>query len=73
VALPEAMPQRMLTYRWFAAAYRWTPDQVDDMDVETADWLMTIENSASRAQELMTKRTPPPDFRPGPGGFGGSR
>jgi len=67
------MPPGMLGYRWFAAAYQWTPAQVDDLDLEHADWLVLIENAERHAQEIRNKRSAPPEFPAGPGGFGGSR
>lgn len=45
----------MLVYRWFAATYQWTPDQVDALPLDAFTWLMPIEMAADevarRAQD----------------------
>ena len=61
-----------MVYRWYAAAYHWTPDQVDNLDLEHVDWLAAIEIAEREAQHLMSKPKPGADFGPGLGGFGGS-
>lgn len=55
VPLPDAMPSPMLTYRWFAATYRWTPEQVDALPLDALIWLPAVEMAADdvarRAQD----------------------
>lgn len=42
----------MLTYRWFARQYGWTPDQVDELPIEAWEWLPLIEQAADDASRL---------------------
>jgi hypothetical protein len=54
--LPEGMPARMLTFRWFAKTYGWTPDQVrENLSEEEFEWFPKIETAAARAAEDMQK------------------
>lgn len=46
------MPGQMLTYRWFAKEYGWTPAQVDDLPLELMDWFSIIEEASARAASL---------------------
>jgi len=46
------MPPRMLSYRWFAKVYGWTPDQVDELPMDAWEWMPRIEAAEARAQEL---------------------
>jgi hypothetical protein len=46
------MPARMLTYRWFAREYGWTPAQVNGLPLDTVGWFARIEDAAARAAKL---------------------
>lgn len=43
------MPHEMLTYRFFAQRYHWTPEQVRALDLEEEEWLPLVEVAASEA------------------------
>jgi hypothetical protein len=46
----------MLTYRWFAKTYGWTPDQVrEHLTEEEYEWLPKVETAAIRAAEDQQK------------------
>lgn len=47
------MPREMLSIRWFASMYNWTPDQVLELPVEYLEWFMPIEQAQARAERLM--------------------
>jgi hypothetical protein len=46
----------MLTYRWFAKAYNFTPDQVDGLPPQALKWLPVIEDAADHAAEAEMKQ-----------------
>ena len=48
--LPEGMPSEMMTYRFFAQSYGWTPDQVRELSMEEFDWLPLVEAAFSEAE-----------------------
>lgn len=50
------MPPEMLTYRWFAKAYNFTPDQVDGLPPQALKWLPVIEDAADHAAEAEMKQ-----------------
>lgn len=57
------MPPELITFRFFAKAYSWTPDQVRSLSVEELEWLPLIEVAVSEAdrqeqaaQERVRKR-----------------
>jgi hypothetical protein len=50
------MPSELLTKRFFAAKYGWTPDQVDDAPLDVLTWFPLIEEGVARAEEQEQKR-----------------
>jgi hypothetical protein len=54
--LPIGMAPHMLTYRFFAKAYGWTPEQVNSLTEEEYEWLLKIEEGHVRALELKQRR-----------------
>ncbi len=44
------MPRRVLTSRWFAKTYGWTPEQVGELPLEEYEWLPAIETAEAEAQ-----------------------
>jgi hypothetical protein len=61
--MPDGMPAEMISYRFFAQSYGWTPEQVRSLSLEEFDWLPLVETAfgeASRqeqaAQERMQRR-----------------
>lgn len=54
--LPEGLDPVVITHRWFASAYHWTPDQVGDLPLDDYDWLPTVEEAAHEARNLLTRQ-----------------
>lgn len=54
--MPDGMPPEMLTYRWWAKLYKFTPDEVDDLPPQALKWFPVIEDAADHAAELERKR-----------------
>jgi len=50
------MPPDMLTKRFFAAQYGWTPDQVDAMPLDAYTWFPLIEEAEQHALEVERKQ-----------------
>jgi hypothetical protein len=50
------MPPDMLLKRYFAAKYGWTPDQVDNADLDALTWFPLIEEAEQHASEIEQKR-----------------
>lgn len=48
--LPEEMPPEMLTYRFYAHHYHWTPDQVRELELDEVEWLPLVETAALEAE-----------------------
>jgi len=46
----------MLTKRFFAAQYGWTPDQVDAMPLDAYTWFPLIEEAEQHALEVERKQ-----------------
>jgi|1185.fasta_scaffold83427_3 hypothetical protein len=46
----------MLTWRWFAKVYGWTPDQVEELPLEARDWLPLIEEAAHEASDFLSRQ-----------------
>ena len=49
------MPPELFTYYFFAEAWGWTPDQVDDLGLTVQEWLPRIKNAAFKAAKLRQK------------------
>jgi hypothetical protein len=47
--LPDRLHPRVVTSRWYAKAYGWTPDQVAELPIEEYEWLPAIEMAESDA------------------------
>jgi hypothetical protein len=45
----------MLSYRFFAKAYGWTPEQVDSLPEPAYEWLPKVEQAHSRVAEMKQK------------------
>jgi len=45
----------MLSYRFFAKTYGWTPDQVDNLTEEAYEWLPKVEQAHARVTEMKQK------------------
>lgn len=43
----------MMTKRWFAKVYKWTPQQVEELTVDELTWLPIIEDAANIAQDRL--------------------
>lgn len=54
--LPEGMPPEVITWRWFARAYGWTPNQVSELPIEAQTWLPIVEEAAHEAQERLQQQ-----------------
>jgi hypothetical protein len=50
------MPPEMLTYRFFAKNYRFTPDEVRELYLEEAEWLPLVELAAGEAIRIEQAR-----------------
>lgn len=50
------MPPEMLTYRWFAENYHWTPDQVRELDLDEYTWLPITQAGLQEAQRVEQER-----------------
>jgi len=51
------MPPRMLTYRWFARVYGWTPHQVrEELTLDEFEWLPKIERGEAGAAEVKERQ-----------------
>ena len=50
------MPPDMLTKRFFAAKYGWTPEQVDSASLDAIAWFPLIEEAEQHAQEVEQKQ-----------------
>ena len=46
------MPVEMLTYSWFADAYKWPPEVVRNLTLEELNWLPVIEQAKAEVQHL---------------------
>lgn len=47
----------MLTYRWFAKVYGWTPRQVDEeLELSHYEWLPKIERGEAGAAEVKQRQ-----------------
>lgn len=44
------MPEEILTYRWFAAAYNWPPSVVDELTLDQQDWFPVVEEAWNRVE-----------------------
>jgi hypothetical protein len=56
VPLPSDLPTILLTWRWYAKVYGWTPEQVENLPLEALDWLPVIEEAAHEASEFLSRR-----------------
>ena len=45
----------MLSWRWFAASYGWTPDQVGELPLDTLPWWPVIEEAEAWARQRQMK------------------
>jgi hypothetical protein len=45
------MPAMLLTYRWYAKTYGWTPDQVDELPADVVIWFPAIEQAVDHVVE----------------------
>ena len=46
------MPGHILTERWFAKTYGWTPDVVRKLPLESLRWFPLIEQADTRAAKI---------------------
>ena len=46
------MPARMLSYRFFAKTYGWTPRQVDELPELAYEWLPKVEQAHGRVTQM---------------------
>jgi hypothetical protein len=58
--LPDGMPARVLTDRWWLKTYGLTPDQVRGLPLEDFEWFPLIE----RAEAIAAERSKPAPPRP---------
>lgn len=54
--LPEGMPPQMLTWRWYAKVYGFTPEQVEELPLDVLVWFPVIEEAEASAQETLHRQ-----------------
>jgi phage gpG-like protein len=50
------MPAEILTKRWFAKVYGWSPEQLEQADLDILTWFPLIEEAEQHAQEVEQKQ-----------------
>ena len=54
--LPDGMPAEILTKRWFAKVYGWSPEQLEQADLDILTWFPLIEEAEAHAIEVEQKQ-----------------
>jgi hypothetical protein len=62
------MPVQMLTYRWWAKMYGWTPEQVAELPLEICEWFPAIEEAEHEAGQMRQRMQQRSAASPGKGG-----
>ena len=50
------MPSELLTKRWFAKVYHWSPRQLEEADLDILTWFPLIEEAEQHAIEVQQKQ-----------------
>ena len=49
------LPAELLTKRWFAKVYHWSPEQLEQADLDILTWFPLIEEAEAHAIEVEQK------------------